>query len=211
MSARSSIYTVNWVTSCVLRNLSCQCGNTHLVWVSTNSEISARYFCCYIKWPKSRLLRNFTCLTVTKKKIVRDSPAHCNTQQHPDTHCDTLQRTATFWYFYLPGRERNFCQSPAQCIILQHTATHCNTRQHTATQWNMYLSGRNRNFCHSPAQCNTLGHMATQGNTWQHKATHGNTRQHMATYGNTLKHAPARLQQKVPSLASAALGFLQTV
>jgi len=53
--------------------------------------------------------------------------------------------------------------------------------------------------------------MATQGNTWQHKATHGNTRQHMATYGNTLKHAPARLQQKVPSLASAALGFLQTV
>ena len=118
------------------------------------------------------------------------------TRPHPETrteseqtHCNTLQHTAT----------------------LRHTATHCNTQQHTATvipqpqYWNPTSS-----LQHTASKCRTLQHTATHCNTLQHTAkycnchtlasilrpnkltaTHCNTLQHTATHCNC--HTPASI------------------
>jgi len=60
--------------------------------------------------------------------------SHCNTLQRTATHCNTLQRTATHLI--------------ARCNALQHTAAHCNTLQHTATHYSTLQ--------HTAAHCSTL-------------------------------------------------------
>jgi len=61
------------------------------------------------------------------------------TPQHSDTHCNTLQHTATYWgpMAKEPTNQLPQTQGPPN-NTLQHTATHCNTLQHTATYWGSF-------------------------------------------------------------------------
>jgi len=124
------------------------------------------------------------------RQTLKDS--HCNTLQHTATRCDTLQHTAT------------------HCNTLQHTATHCNTLQHTATHCNTGLyamaderkqvaeyleTGRQPLYMDETApeektpiedEKRGLQHTATYCNILQHTATYCNTQNHAATHRDTL-------------------------
>jgi len=127
--------------------------------------------CCSVLQCVAVCLCNFVrceCVTFAFDKVVQ---THCNTLQHTATNCNTLQHTT--------ARERTW----------QHTAIHCNTRQHTATHGNTLQ--------HTATHCRTLQHIVTHGNTLQHTATfcnttHCNTLQHTATYCNTLQHTASQ-------------------
>jgi len=80
---------------------------------------------------------------------LEERDSHCNTLQHTATHCNTLQHTAT------------------HCNTLQRTATHCNTLQHITTLCNTLHEGMFRRFRRdseerdSAAHCNVARQIAT--------------------------------------------------
>jgi len=103
------------------------------------------------------------------------SNSHCNTLQRTATHCKTLQRTAR------------------HCNTLQHAATRCNTLQHTATHCNTLRTGLSWMMAGFQLFCRVRSNRiltATHYHTLHHTATHCNTLQHTATRCNTLRTGP---------------------
>jgi len=73
---------------------------------------------------------------------------HCSTLQHTATHRSSLQQIAT--------RHSLSKRGHIASSILQRTATHCNTLQHTATHCNTL------NKCHTPQCLSQRGHIASR-------------------------------------------------
>ena len=89
-----------------------------------------------------------------------------------NTHCNTLQRTAT---------ECNRLQTTVVDLsTLQHTAPDLPALQHTAA---LDTLPRCLASQYTATRCNTLQHATTRCSKVHHTATHRNTLQHMTTLG----------------------------